>query len=178
MSAPSTSGRFLKLFSYLLVFTGALAAGCRSAQTAYQFKPAGGAVAVRPVPADTAANQAATPAPTMVVPVAAGLPTATRKSYTKPQMKRQLRQAVAQVQTRLAATATPGRKSAAQQVHRVAGPRHTTEVGLGTTVLGVLGLVVLPISLIGLLIWGGPVWAVLAGLAALAVLIAYLDPFA
>jgi hypothetical protein len=31
--------------------------------------------------------------------------------------------------------------------------------------------------LLGLLIWGGPVWLVLAGLSALAVLIAYLDPF-
>ncbi|UOR04659.1 hypothetical protein MUN82_17125 [Hymenobacter aerilatus] len=54
---------------------------------------------------------------------------------------------------------------------------NTTEVGLGTTVLGVLGLIVAPIALIGLLIWGGAVWAVLLGLAALAVLIAYLDPF-
>ncbi|GAB3230694.1 hypothetical protein GCM10027346_16550 [Hymenobacter seoulensis] len=48
---------------------------------------------------------------------------------------------------------------------------------MGTTVLGVLGLVVLPVSLIGLLIWGGPVWAVLAGLSAIAILVAYLDPF-
>jgi hypothetical protein len=60
---------------------------------------------------------------------------------------------------------------------KLAAPRHGAEVGLGTTVLGVLGLVVLPISLVGLLIGGGPVWAVLAVLAALAVLIAYLDPF-
>ena len=57
------------------------------------------------------------------------------------------------------------------------GAQATAEVGLGTTVLGVLGLIVGPISLIGLLIWGGPVWAVLLGLSALAVLVAYLDPF-
>ncbi|RSK48033.1 hypothetical protein [Hymenobacter rigui] len=93
-------------------------------------------------------------------------------------MQRQLRQTVAKVQGHLAATAATGRKPEAQQMRRVAGPQRPAEVGLGTTVLGVLGLVVLPISLLGLLIWGGPVWAVLAGLAALAVLIAYLDPFA
>ncbi|MFC4791703.1 hypothetical protein ACFPAF_06370 [Hymenobacter endophyticus] len=165
------------MFSYLLVLTGGLAAGCRSAQTAYQFRPAEGPVAVRPAPADTATVQPATPVPTVAQRATTPLMVA-RNSQTRPRVKRQLRQAVAQVQTRLVATAAPGRKSAAQQVRRVAGPRHTTEVGLGTTVLGVLGLVVLPISLIGLLIWGGPVWAVLAGLAALAVLIAYLDPFA
>ena len=52
------------------------------------------------------------------------------------------------------------------------------EAGLGTTVLGVLGLVVLPIALIGLLLSGGGlVWGIVAGLAALAVLVAYLDPF-
>ena len=56
-------------------------------------------------------------------------------------------------------------------------PHATAEVGLGTTVLGVLGLVVLPIALIGLLLGGGLVWGVLAGLAALAVLVAYIDPF-
>jgi hypothetical protein len=51
-------------------------------------------------------------------------------------------------------------------------------VGLGTTVLGVLGLVLLPIVLIGLLLSGGGlVWAILAGAAALAVLVAYIDPF-
>ncbi|TYZ11375.1 hypothetical protein FY528_06660 [Hymenobacter lutimineralis] len=70
-------------------------------------------------------------------------------------------------------------RSAAQAAKKHwAKPTQAEEVGLGTTVLGVLGLVVFPLSLIGLLIWGGPVWAVLAGLAALAVLIAWLDPFA
>ena len=57
-------------------------------------------------------------------------------------------------------------------------PHATAEVGLGTTVLGVLGLIVLPIALIGLLLSGGGlVWGIVAGLAALAVLVAYLDPF-
>ena len=57
-------------------------------------------------------------------------------------------------------------------------PHATAEAGLGTTVLGVLGLVVLPIALIGLAISGGGlVWGIVAGAAALAVLVAYLDPF-
>ena len=43
--------------------------------------------------------------------------------------------------------------------------------------LGVLGLVVLPIALLGLaLSGGGLVWAIVAGAAAVAVLVAYLDP--
>jgi hypothetical protein len=87
-----------------------------------------------------------------------------------------MRQALAQVRARPARQLRAGH-SAGQAARATASPRKTTEVGLGTTVLGVLGLVVLPISLLGLLIWGGPVWAVLAGLAALAVLVAYLDPF-
>jgi hypothetical protein len=57
-------------------------------------------------------------------------------------------------------------------------PHATAEAGLGTTVLGVLGLVVLPIALLGLLLSGGGLaWGILAGLAALAVLVAWLDPF-
>ena len=57
-------------------------------------------------------------------------------------------------------------------------PHATAEMGLGTTVLGVLGLIALPIALVGLLLSGGGlVWALVAGLAAVAVLVAYLDPF-
>ncbi len=79
-----------------------------------------------------------------------------------------------------------GRARAASVAYAAAHPRQhthpggaqaTAEAGLGTTVLGVLGLVVGPIALLGLLIWGGPVWGILAGLAALAVLVAYIDPF-
>ena len=57
-------------------------------------------------------------------------------------------------------------------------PQAPAEVGLGTTVLGVLGLVALPIALLGLLLSGGGlVWGIVAGAAALAVLVAKLDPF-
>ena len=57
-------------------------------------------------------------------------------------------------------------------------PQAPAELGLGTTVLGVLGLVALPIALLGLLLSGGGlVWGLVAGAAALAVLVAKLDPF-
>ena len=70
------------------------------------------------------------------------------------------------------------RPHAPHQRPLLARPRATAEAGLGTTVLGVLGLVVLPIALLGLLLSGGGlVWGIVAAAAALAVLVAYLDPF-
>jgi hypothetical protein len=49
---------------------------------------------------------------------------------------------------------------------------------LGTTVLGILGLILLPVALVGLaLSGGGLVWGIIAGAAAVAVLVAWLDPF-
>ena len=59
--------------------------------------------------------------------------------------------------------------------------RSTLEIAplvLGTTVFGILGIVALPIALLGLLLSGGGlVWGIVAGAAALAILVAYLDPF-
>lgn len=57
-------------------------------------------------------------------------------------------------------------------------PHATAESGLGTTVLGVLGLIALPIAAVGLILSGGALgWIIVGGLAALAVLVAYIDPF-
>jgi hypothetical protein len=57
-------------------------------------------------------------------------------------------------------------------------PHATAEAGLGTTVLGVLGLIALPIAALGLILSGGALgWIIVGGLAALAVLVAYIDPF-
>ncbi|TGE09373.1 hypothetical protein [Hymenobacter fodinae] len=168
---------FLYLPLALLLLT--LASGCRNAQSAFQFRPAPTIAAPRPVSTPKVTTNhvevRATPQPVLVATTTEAAPPASLKPR---QLRQELRRAVAQ------ATTTPRQllkpllaRPAAQKAHKAAGPRHDTEVGLGTTVLGVLGLVVLPISLIGLLIWGGPVWAILAGLAALAVLVAYLDPF-
>jgi hypothetical protein len=174
-----TSARPARLFLYfpLALMLLALASGCRSAQSAFQFRPAP-AVAARPVPAPSGD---VAPAEVAEVPTPAQPVAAPNTRQPAPLKSRHLRQQLLRVMPQ---SATPRQllkpslaKPAAQSLRRAAGPRHATEVGLGTTVLGVLGLVVLPISLIGLLIWGGPVWAILAGLAALAVLVAYLDPF-
>ncbi|SNR50299.1 hypothetical protein [Hymenobacter mucosus] len=154
-----------------------LFASCRSAQSAYQFQPPAssrlahvGTPALPPAAVEAASLPA--PAPT---PLVVGQPTSQEPRKPR-QVHRQLRKVVARaaVHQRLVSLVT---QPAAQRVQHAAGPRHVSEVGLGTTVLGVLGLVVLPISLLGLLIWGGPVWLILAGLSALAILVAYLDPF-
>ncbi|WP_426489765.1 hypothetical protein [Hymenobacter sp. 102] len=177
-TVPARRARFF--FGVPLLLLVLLAAGCRSSQSAYQFRPA--PAAQQPMTAE--ARPVITPpgaSPRIIAtaePVAERQPAIQQRTKPKPrQLRQQLRQAVAQVGAAQVPRLRAG-KSAGQAARRAAGPRHTAEVGLGTTVLGVLGLVVLPLSLIGLLIWGGPVWAVLAGLAALAVLIAYLDPFA
>ncbi|WP_460622580.1 hypothetical protein [Hymenobacter tenuis] len=170
--------RRFRLSVVLAVLLGLLVAqGCRSTQSAYRFQPSAPVVAARPVPSGPVATA---PASVTDSDKAAAL-------FPRPQQqpkRRQLRQEARRALTQAPATVVALAKRSLQPSHhntqalqRAAGPKRTTEVGLGTTVLGVLGLVVLPVSLIGLLIWGGPVWAVLAGLSAIAILVAYLDPF-
>ncbi|WP_185816821.1 hypothetical protein [Hymenobacter metallilatus] len=172
---PVSAPLMRRLWRFLLpvVTIGLLAASCRSSQSAYQFRPATDITPRHLVATDSAARLGGVavekPMPAQVKRRASG-----KANHTSRRLVRPLRRAVALVGTK--GVVGPG-KPAAQAVRRTAGPRQPTEVGLGTTVLGVLGLVVLPVSLLGLLIWGGPVWAILAGLAALAVLVAYLDPF-
>lgn len=109
-------------------------------------------------------------------------PQTEKLAIARPRRLRHLARPVAALAHRPTASAaqaaTTSRVSAASaKARRAFAPQRPAEVGLGTTVLGVLGLIVLPISLLGMLIWGGPVWLVLAGLSALAVLVAYIDPF-
>ena len=161
--------------AYLLVALCALLtlAGCQSTRPTYSFQPR--STTAPSLPTDSALV-------TPVAPVTATPGTAAVKTVSHGQlvrvmrpraMRQQLRRAVAQ-----ATAAAPVRRTMLRPTHRAApGTQAVQEVGLGTTVLGVLGLIVGPIALIGLLIWGGPVWATLLGLAALAVLVAYIDPF-
>ena len=160
----------------LLVVVAGLMSSCQSSRPSFAFQPAPHRVApagnstIETAPTDSASATVAES-----VPVAPAWPATTRARG------KARRQAAA---TRVAAVAkaalvpTFSRPAGARQralLHRSHG---TAEVGLGTTVLGVLGLVVLPIALIGLAISGGGlVWAIVAGAAALAVLVAYLDPF-
>lgn len=154
-----------------------LAAGCRSSQTAYRFRPGSSPVAEASSP-DTAVSSGPLAVPHSALKAAAR--PHSRTTGPKLRQRRQAERLLARVAARVekAPVRLTHSRPAAQAIRRVAGPGHQTEVGLGTTVLGVLGLVVLPVALLGLLIWGGPVWAILGGLAALAVLVAYLDPFA
>ncbi|WP_022825623.1 hypothetical protein [Hymenobacter norwichensis] len=162
----------------LAVLVLLLAASCHSTQVAYQFRPA---------PSYATSNAATKVAPdsvmisalvavTAATPATAAPVTASKPVQASLQPARQIRRVVAYKIGQQLTRATASR-SAAQRMHQAARPHQMEEVGLGTTVFGVLGLIVLPISLIGLLIWGGPIWAILAGLSALAILIAYLDPF-
>ncbi|QNE41356.1 hypothetical protein F1C16_18235 [Hymenobacter sp. NBH84] len=170
--------RRLRLLSSLLVgfVLLTLAVGCQSARptpTAYQVRLTEPAVALAPTP-PTLTPTAETPSAT-----AEPLPI-----DTSPKSRAKARASHPTTQPKALTTAT---KRLPQRLARAVGRtavkhpagvhRNTTEVGLGTTVLGVLGLIVAPIALIGLLIWGGLVWAILLGLAALAVLIAYIDPY-
>jgi hypothetical protein len=167
--------RHLTRLSFALVVV-ALAASCHSTQVAFQFRPPTSLSAATMVSPDSVV--APVPATAVAAPAVTAL-TLKEPTQTKlrpAQQVRQLRRVVAQALGQQPTT-TIAIHRGTQSAQHVTRPQQTAEVGLGTTVFGVLGLIALPISLLGLLIWGGPVWAILAGLSALAILIAYLDPF-
>ena len=157
-----------------LLAAASLLAGCHSARVSYSFRPAPRAVALGQ-PAATAAPAARQAAPAAAAlamkPVASQCilpPLPARFQHPKPRPARVLASGVTSARTR---PQTAARRPQAK-------PQAPAEVGLGTTVLGVLGLITLPIALLGLLLSGGGlVWGIVAGLAAVAVLVAKLDPF-
>lgn len=164
----------VRLFPLLaLVFIG-LSSSCQSSRPRFSFQLAPHRMipvaALPPVVEDSTAATAA--------PVANGNKAVVRK-HSGVQTQIQTRSALVEAAVTVIVVQPP--KVRPGTMHRRAflgRPRATAEVGLGTTVLGVLGLVVLPVALIGLaLSGGGLVWAIVAGAAALAVLVAYLDPF-
>ena len=160
----------------LLVVTGGLASGCQSSRPSFSFQamPGRARAAAVAMPAAVPDSAAA------VVASVARLPVAHADIQPPKRVRQRTRPAVASAVPRALAGIAPGqaeipRPRLRPYLHR---PHATAEVGLGTTVLGVLGLVVLPIALLGLLLSGGGlVWGIVAGVAALAVLVAYLDPF-
>ena len=162
----------------LLVVLGifaSLASGCQSSRPSFSFRP--GPRQQHEVSTTTAAAPKADAVPVEGAPVAP----AASPSDLPPVARQQRRPS----QLGLAALATEKvvrrsivRPHAPHQRPLLARPHATAEAGLGTTVLGVLGLVVLPIALLGLLLSGGGlVWGIVAAAAVLAVLVAYLDPF-
>ena len=165
-------GRAGLSLALLALLFGGVGTGCQSARGGYSFQP----IASTTVVATTVtAPPTAAPQPrrmaTATAPEALATAAAPRPRGARPILP-PARQLAAASPHYLTATT---RQHPWRLRHR---PQGTAEVGLGTTVLGVLGLVALPIALIGLLLSGGGlVWGLVAGAAALAVLVAYLDPF-
>ena len=163
------------LLALLVIFAG-LASGCQSSRPSFSFQPAPSRAQLMTAPTRAATTEDSAAA--TVTPAAfAAQPMA--QTQVRVRVRPQVRLAVASSMKPATIVRTPMERPAASHwralLHR---PHATAEVGLGTTVLGVLGLIVLPIALIGLLLSGGGlVWGIVAGLAALAVLVAYLDPF-
>lgn len=167
-----------RLLALLVVISG-LAGGCQSSRPSFSFQPMPGRARV--VKAARAA--AITPEPTAALAVTPDRPAAqavVSASVAQPphRVPPPLEPVVAPTETATTAPLPVVRPAATHRRPLLARAHATAEVGLGTTVLGVLGLVVLPIALLGLLLSGGGlVWGIVAGAAALAVLVAYIDPF-
>ena len=171
----------LRLLAVLMVAAG-LASGCQSSRPSFSFQPiprqaravkAAGATASTP-------EAAATPVPTALPKPAAqaaiSTPGARKQRHPLPPPPPE--PVVTSTATATIAPLPMARPTALHQRPLLHRSHSTAEAGLGTTVLGVLGLVVLPIALLGLLLSGGGlVWGIVAAAAALAVLVAYLDPF-
>ncbi|WBA41125.1 hypothetical protein [Hymenobacter canadensis] len=179
-ASPASLRLFFRLLSALLLL-GATAS-CSSSQSAFRFRPASSERVPASVAVVSAEPEAAVPPPATPVAAPSLQPQTHTVTIVRPRHLRRLARPVAALARRPTASAAQAvtrhqAAAAPAKVRRAFAPQRPAEVGLGTTVLGVLGLIVLPLSLLGLLIWGGPVWLVLAGLAALAVLVAYIDPF-
>ena len=174
-SATRTRLCYFRLLALLMLFVG-LASGCQSSRPSFSFQPAPGRVQpLLTTPAASHKDSAAALAP-------AGLARAHEvgKQLTRAQgrAQQQIKLAVKPTENTVIAHNTVRQPAAIHRRARLQRPHPTAEAGLGTTVLGILGLVALPIALIGLLLSGGGlVWGIVAGAAALAVLVAYLDPF-
>ena len=162
-------------FQALLVGLMGLASGCQSTRPTFSFQSAArqGQPMVSAVSLADEASAVVAIAPVPAATVASN----TVKTVIYPRRRPAPRPPAATVPT----TITFQSFQLPATAHRrawLARPQAPAEAGLGTTVLGVLGLITLPIALLGLLLSGGGlVWGIVAGLAALAVLVAYLDPF-
>ena len=168
------------LLAVLALVAGGLGSGCQSSRPGFSFQPAPGRVA-----AENPANNPVTTITTTPITWARSKVPAVALTLVHAPLR--LYQRTLPTPTRAAVSGTVGathplappvaQRLLAQRRPWLARPRAQAEVGLGTTVLGVLGLVVLPVGLLGLLLGGGLAWGVVAGLGAVAVLVAYLDPF-
>lgn len=165
------------LLPLLVVFAG-LASSCQSSRPSFSFQPAPGRAraAHGPVPV---ANDSVVVTATTLRPAQAKDRVGTVPVVARPRQGAKIQaRPVAMVTENVVARPLMKRLVAVRGralLHRSHG---TAEAGLGTTVLGVLGLIALPIAAVGLILSGGGLgWIIVGGLAALAVLVAYIDPF-
>lgn len=167
------------LLAVLALVAGGLGSGCQSSRPGFSFQPAPGRMATEN-PAD---NPLATTTTTTTTWARSKVPAVAPTLVHAPLRLHQRtfpapRAAVSGTVGAARPLAPPlAQRLLAQRRPWLARPRAQAEVGLGTTVLGVLGLVALPVGLLGLLLGGGLAWGIVAGLGAVAVLVAYLDPF-
>ncbi|GAB3586199.1 hypothetical protein [Hymenobacter daeguensis] len=172
--ATRSRSLFAAALSLLVVFLGLLS-GCQSSRPGFSFQPA----PQRPARVETTAAPAATPA--AVGTAVAGAPAAQPlPPQLRGQRKARRQASAARVAAIAKAVLAPkiGRAALLPRRALLQRPHATAEAGLGTTVLGVLGLIALPIAAVGLILSGGGLgWIIVGGLAALAVLVAYIDPF-
>ena len=167
----------LRLPALLVVFA-ALVSSCQSSRPGFSFQPAPGrarAVAVAKsvaiVMKDSATATVSMPATAASRPTFSRPAPVIRLRQGHPQQPRLLAPVAAETQVVTPAPAVAHRRGL---LHRAHG---TADSGFGMTVLGLLGLVALAVGLIGLAISGGGLgWAIVVGVAALIVLIAYIDP--
>ena len=152
--------------------TAAEAASVTSVAQAIAAQPATAAIAGKPASARTARAVVTAPNATP-----AALEAAVEQAKTPtPQA------VIADAWPTSASAATPAtvlkRQLATHRYARLLRRAHApAEAGLGLTVLGLLAMVVLVVALIGLAISGGGLgWIITAGVAALVILLAYLDP--
>ena len=181
-----------RLLAVLAVFAG-LASGCQSSRPSFSFQPvvlrantpgrhasayaAPALVSATPPEAGPMPPTAAVPA--AVMPAAQSAPEAT--AATAGQLPSRGIQAQNQVGAAAAAVATgvsaAGRQAGLPRRHLLRRAHAPAAQGLGLTVLGILGMVVLVVALVGLAISGGGVgWILTAAIAAGVVVLAYLNP--
>ena len=164
------STRLLQLGLLAAVFVGS-ATGCQSTRPGFSFQAAPRRVAPEVV-VGTAPTE-----PVQAAPTAVAKPALAQQAG---RFRQRVRRSVPMPQAASRTVVSDPVLQPAPVRRRLfwARPQAQAEAGLGTTVLGILGLILLPVALVGLaLSGGGLVWGIIAGAAAVAVLVAWLDPF-
>ncbi|WP_375418870.1 hypothetical protein [uncultured Hymenobacter sp.] len=164
----------------LLLLTGA---GCQSARTAFEFQPPTSVPPAASVPAGAAPRSAhsqpdgsvlSSPALARLAPRPAGRP--------QFQLRRRVAALVAQPVSSLRHNQkhkqlTASLRPRPTRHHANPAPAAVAENGLGTTFIGILGIVLLAVGLVGLLLAGWGVFGWLAVAGAVGLLISILAPY-